>query len=110
MSNKLTAGEIAVRLELWRECGYSSQEASKQAGVGRRSFDRFLERYADKDAPISKGVFDQTTIKKIAEYFGIKDCFIENSILTEQEAKDFLESLINKKNNIPNIMKKIEAV
>lgn len=67
MSNKLTAGEIAVRLELWRECGYSSQEASKQAGVGRRSFDRFLERYADKDAPISKGVFDQTTIKKIAK-------------------------------------------
>tara|TARA_R110000787_G_scaffold159291_2_gene273053 strand:+ start:1091 stop:1408 length:318 start_codon:yes stop_codon:yes gene_type:complete len=61
---------------------------------------------------INKGekVQIKTTIKKIAEYFGIKDCFIENSILTEQEAKDFLESLINKKNNIPNIMKKIEAL
>ena len=67
MTNKLTSGEIADRIELWRECGYSSQEASKQTGIGRRAFDRFLERYVDKDAPISKGVFDQTKIKKIAK-------------------------------------------
>jgi len=56
------------------------------------------------------GSISVNSTKKIADYFGIQECFIENSILTEDEAKDFLESLrFLRKDNIPKIMKQGEV-
>lgn len=41
--------------------------------------------------------------KKIADYFGIQERYIENSILTEEEAREFLKKQV-KKYDIPQIM------
>ena len=43
------------------------------------------------------------SIKKIADYFGIQERYIENSILTEEEAREFLKKQ-PKKYDIPQIM------
>ena len=53
---------------------------------------------------INKGqkVTIEKSIKKIADYFNIKKCFVENSILTEKEAKEFLK----KRKEVPSIMRK----
>lgn len=64
--NKLSDGEIVHRLEVYKNCGFSAQSAAKVIGITRRAFDRFLDKYGDKDQPIPKGVFDQTKIKSIA--------------------------------------------
>jgi len=46
------------------------------------------------------------TLKYIADYFGIQERYIQNSILTEEEAEEFLKaSQFLKKSNIPKIMK-----
>jgi len=67
MANRLTEIEINERIEHWRECDKSSQEASKRFGIDRRSFDRFLDKYNKevKEGAISRGEFDQTKIKRI---------------------------------------------
>ena len=46
------------------------------------------------------------TLKYIADYFGIQERYIQNSILTEEEAEEFLKApQFLKKSNIPKIMK-----
>ena len=69
MANRLTEKEITERVDHWRDCDQSSQVACERFGINRRSFDRFLDKYskAVKESAISKGVFDQTKIKKIAK-------------------------------------------
>ena len=46
------------------------------------------------------------TLKYIADYFGIQERYIQNSILTKEEAEEFLKApQFLKKSNIPKIMK-----
>jgi len=49
------------------------------------------------------GSISVNSTKKIADYFGIQERYIENSILTEEEAKEFLRKK-SKKYDIPQIM------
>jgi len=52
------------------------------------------------------GSISVNSTKKIADYFGIQERFIENSILSEEEAEEFLKApQFLKKSNIPKIMK-----
>ena len=69
MANRLTEKEVTERVDHWRDCDQSSQVACERFGIDRRSFDRFLDKYSKevKESAISKGVFDQTKIKKIAK-------------------------------------------
>ena len=50
------------------------------------------------------GSISVNSTKKIADYFGIQERYIENSILTEEEAREFLRKKC-KKYDIPQIMK-----
>ena len=53
---------------------------------------------------MNKGVpIAVNSTKKIADYFGIQERYIENSILTEEEAREFLKKQV-KKYDIPQIM------
>ena len=60
MAKKITEEEISRRLQVWAECGYSSNKAAKIIGINRRGFDRFLDQYAMTDKKASLGFIEQT--------------------------------------------------